>query len=312
MDENIVMGGFTLMLAADGLLKSPLKLIGAKTGIKKDSPRKRIYDLLPADCTTYMEPFLGSGSILFGKRQYGTELVNDINPWVINFFEALRAQPMEVLTLANRYISSLDETGFKPLRGAAPHIDANPIKAAAWYYTVNKFARNGIVRFDRNGKCNSTWCKTDQGRGLLTEEWLAAVLDRIRDVHFRNLSWRDFLDDYPQNQGAETIVVLDPPYSQVFTKYDKIAFTDEDHKALAKYLTAAKFRWLLTINDNAFIRDLYRGQYVLDNPVHWQCSNTVKGRGIRNELIIRNYLPPGESLVSETAVWDDTKFGALL
>jgi hypothetical protein len=41
------------------------------------------------------------------------------------------------------------------------------------------------------------------------------------------------------------------------------------------------------------VRGLYSGwAHIYNNPVHWQCSNTTKGRGVVNELIITNFRAP--------------------
>src|SRR6185369_4753877 len=97
---------------------------------------------------------------------------------------------------------------------------------------VNKWARNGIVRFRKDGVCNSTYCKEDTGRGLLTDKWLAAVLERIKSVEFYNLEWHRFLSEIEEKYSIDqkSVVVLDPPYSQVFTTYNGgDSFNDQAH-----------------------------------------------------------------------------------
>ena len=286
------------MHAADGLLKSPLKLIGAKTGIRRDSPRRRIYQMIPPDCWMYVEPFLGSGGILIGKQPHGREMVNDLNVWPIHFFRMLQRDPLAVWARVEPLIYRMDEARFNEIRFQAPSISTDPYRAAAWYYAINKFARNGIVRFRKDGKCNSTYCKEDTGRGLFDAAWLLQICERIRDVTFDNLPYGEYLDLrvdrlVPQLKHA-LVMVLDPPYSQVFTKYNGgDHFADRDHELLAGRLETAEYRWILTINDNPFVRKLYYWANLIDNPTLWQCSNTVAGRGVRNELIITNFDPSG-------------------
>lgn len=280
------------MLGPDGLLKSPLKLIGGKTGIKKNSARSRMYSMLPKNQDVYAEPFLGSGGVLMGKAPHGFEMVNDLNPWVINFFCMLRSFPLDVTERVNEYRKGMTRERFNELRFNEPDLHTDPVQAAAWYYVIDKWARNGIVRFRKDGKCNSSYCNEDGGRGLLTDEWLGRVLARIQNVRFYNMDYKEFLRlvDFWTDPDCKTIVVLDPPYDAVFTKYNGgDSFSAIDQAELAVILSKAKYNWLLTINDNEFVRRLYSWAHINDNPVHWQCSNTVKGRGVRNELIITNY-----------------------
>lgn len=275
-------------LAPDGLLKSPLKLVGAKTGIKRDSPRKAIYSLIPDDCTVYGEPFLGSGGVLIGKAPHSFEMVNDLSVWPVNYFQMVKADALRVWAGAEPHIKRMNEKYFQALRFQNPCPYTEPFAAASWYYVINKFAMNGIVRFRKDGKCNSSYCKEDTGRGIVDADWLMKVRDRIKDVVFCNQDYKQFLRRVPQ--APNCIVVLDPPYSQVFTKYNGgDCFNDTDHAEMAEILRQANFRWILTINTNEFVLDLYKWANIRTNPVYWQVSNTPKGRGMRDELLITNY-----------------------
>ena len=47
---------------------------------------------IPKECT-YVEPYFGSGSVLFASKQHKIEMVNDIDDNVVNFFRVLRDSP---------------------------------------------------------------------------------------------------------------------------------------------------------------------------------------------------------------------------
>lgn len=272
-------------LAADGCLKTPLKLIGAKTGAAADSTRSRIYKMLPDGITTYIEPFIGSGAIMMGKKRHQIEKVNDLNPFVINYFRCLKKDPDRLWEQMQRYVGKMSEEKFKEIRGNAP---AEPFAAAGWYYAINKFARNGIVRFNKQGICNSTWCGTTEGRGLLDEDWYDRIYNRVRDVQFQHKDYKKFLET-AIDDPANSVVILDPPYMQVFTMYYTGRFAQKDHKEMAKILRSAKFYWLLTINDHPLIWKWYKPFNFFENEVFYSCSNTSPGRGRKEELIITNY-----------------------
>ena len=51
-----------------------------------------IASLLPAH-RTYVEPFCGSAAVLFAKRPSPTEILNDLDGAVVNFFRVLRERP---------------------------------------------------------------------------------------------------------------------------------------------------------------------------------------------------------------------------
>lgn len=60
---------------------------GAKWGMAK-----QIVSLMPPH-RSYLEPFFGSGAVLFNKPPSAIETVNDIDGDIVNFFRVLREQP---------------------------------------------------------------------------------------------------------------------------------------------------------------------------------------------------------------------------
>lgn len=63
---------------------------GAKWGMAK-----QIIALMPPH-RSYLEPFFGSGAVLFNKPPSAIETVNDIDGDIVNFFRVLREQPEEL------------------------------------------------------------------------------------------------------------------------------------------------------------------------------------------------------------------------
>ena len=63
---------------------------GAKWGMAKE-----IVSLMPSH-RSYLEPFFGSGAVLFNKPPSAIETVNDIDGDIVNFFKILREYPTEL------------------------------------------------------------------------------------------------------------------------------------------------------------------------------------------------------------------------
>ena len=63
---------------------------GAKWGMAKE-----IVSLMPPH-RSYLEPFFGSGAVLFNKSPSAIETVNDIDGDIVNFFTILRSRPQEL------------------------------------------------------------------------------------------------------------------------------------------------------------------------------------------------------------------------
>lgn len=286
-------------LGADGQLKSGLKLIGAKLGQKKQSGRLRMYACEPEGVETYVEPFLGSGNVLVGKPVHPIEVVGDINHYVINFYKALQTHPEQMYPVIERHVRLMEEGGaeyFKQLRDNPPKEWS--VEGCAWYYAINKYCFNGIVRFNEKGECNSSYCGTTKGRGIYTLDWYLQVVKRVEKVHFRNDNYWNLLDwaneqhkwsRIASGKAQTTWVVLDPPYWEVFTKYDKVSFSKDDHRMMHERLKDAKYKWLLTINDVPEVRELYSDFNFIAHDIFYCCSQTPSGRGNSKELIITNY-----------------------
>jgi hypothetical protein len=73
--------------ADDAPLKPPFSYYGGKSQLAP-----WIASLLPPH-RVYVEPFVGSGAVLFAKRRSTHEIINDANGDVVTFFRVLRDQP---------------------------------------------------------------------------------------------------------------------------------------------------------------------------------------------------------------------------
>ena len=68
-------------------MKSLLRYPGSKWNLAS-----RIVELLP-EHKTYLEPYFGSGAVLFTKQPSAIETVNDLNDDVVNLFQVIQQEP---------------------------------------------------------------------------------------------------------------------------------------------------------------------------------------------------------------------------
>lgn len=265
-------------------LRSVVKIIGGKTKL-----RDKIYSLMPESYDKYIEPFIGSATVLIGKEKTKNEVVGDIFPYTINFFKCIQQDPNWFFHCISQDLLELQEGGKEQFISLRDSIKASikipDFEQASYYYLINKSCTNGIVRFNLKGKCNSSYCGTTHGRGWITKEWMDAVYERIKDVKFIQADYSKLLDMGTKDSFA----YIDAPYYKVWTSYGAGRFTVEDHLELKEQLDNFPGRWLQSINDHPEIRELYKDYNILEVQTPWSCSNTVNGRGIKTELIIKNY-----------------------
>lgn len=266
------------------LLKSPTKLIGAKT---HNHGRDLIYALAP-NHIRYRELFMGSAGVLIGKDKVLNEAICDLEGAAVNFFNQFKKNPKElyerIIVEVGKITADLSGDYWKYIRDNESEYSNNPIDAAVWYYCINKYAMNGIFRRRKDGKCNSSWSKTVKGRGIITESWAKAIYLRIADVFFENCDYKRLLTPY-----EDTFTLADPPYHDVLTTYNGVSFTEDDQRELKESLDWLKGKWMLTINDHPFIRELYEGYEMVEWSPLYSCSQTAAGRQRTPELIITNY-----------------------
>lgn len=188
-------------------MKTPTKTHGGKAYLAS-----RIVATFPAH-THYVEPFAGGLSVLLAKPQQGSEVVNDVDDLVSNFWQILRDRFDEFKRLC-------DATPFSEhaYRLAVSTVEGHRIGAAkdcdrlAWAFFVQ--ARQSLAgRGDTFAPLSTS--RTRRGMNEQASAWLSAV-DGLADVHRRLRSVvvlnRNAVDVIVKHDNAHTVIYCDPPY----------------------------------------------------------------------------------------------------
>ena len=118
---------------------------------------------------------------------------------------------------------------------------------------------------------------------------LSNAVEYLTDVQQRLMSssvvieHKDFENLIKVYDRPKALFYCDPPYHSTEKYYD-VQFTEADHIRLRDTLAAIKGKFLLSYNDDKFIRELYKGVKI--EAVERQ--NNIAG-GRFKELIITNY-----------------------
>lgn len=291
------------------ILRPGLKLIGAKT-----KQRAVLYRFFPKNIESMLEPFMGTAGVTLGMENIPKLAVcSDVNYDAINYYYMIVNYTEMFYEKLQEELKYLYANGFKDkehgreyfknwkLRcDALGHPDnltpSDKVKSAVLFYLITKHCFNGIWRRNQDGIINSSYCQTIESRGVFTRKWYDQVVEKANSVIFRYGDFEDMLSGFCG--GPNTFVFADPPYRRTkgikngegcVTDYNGKRFTDEDQVALRYHLGRCKGNWLLTINDDPWIRSLYQGYYMVDRKVFYSCSQTPEGRGERPELLIANY-----------------------
>ena len=248
------------------MTNSPIPRVGGKKQL-----RKTICERFPDEhiFNRYIEVFGGGGWVLFYKDKHAKmEVYNDADGGLVNLMRCIKYHREELQREINGIYNSR-EMFFDALEQL--HCRGfTDIQRAARYFIKMRLS------FGANGR--EYGCSTKPlGRST---EYLATVSQRLASVIIEQKSYDDLIRVYDR---PTAFFYLDPPYLGTEKMYD-VSFARDDHIKLKQLLNGIKGLFLLSYNDDPFIRDLYKNFNIeaID-----RSNNMSTGR--YKELLIRNY-----------------------
>lgn len=249
-------------------MNSPITRIGGKKLL-----RKTICDHFPETGTfdRYIEVFGGAGWVLFYKDKHAKlEVYNDADGELVNLMRCIKYHAGELQRELDGYCNSREF--FEDISAQINVRGLTDIQRAARYFLRMKLsfgAEGGSYGCNSRNIINAVACLTDVQSRLLSS---SVVIEH-----------KDFENLIKVYDRPKALFYCDPPYHSTEKYYD-VQFTEADHIRLHDTLTAIKGKFLLSYNDDDYIRELYNGFKI--DAVERQ-NNIVGGRF--KELIITNY-----------------------
>jgi len=270
---------------------SPLRYPGGKTRACKIIEKVIIEHLDITSFDTIISPFFGGGSFEFYmQNKYGVMLiVNDKHTPLYNFWKQVKIDK-GVLCEGLRAIDtvSVSKEQFIGYRKTIMDLDADTLQQAIQYFVINRCSFSGSTL--------SGGFSEEASRKRFTPSSIQKIeaLD-FTNIEIYNDDFYDFLTHPPQHDAttataATALLFLDPPYylERKSKLYGNNGDLHEgfDHLRLFNFLKDEKRNWVLTYNNCAFIRDLYKDFTIID--VNWKYGmNTSKQS---SEIIIINHI----------------------
>lgn len=249
-------------------MNSPITRIGGKKLL-----RKTICERFPSDGSfdRYIEVFGGAGWVLFYKDRHAKlEVYNDADGELVNLMRCIKYHTGELQRELDGYCNSREFFGDvlaqSNIRGFTD------IQRAAKYFLRMKLSFGADYR--------SYGCNVKNLRNAI--EYLTDVQQRLISPSVV-IEHKDFEDLIKVYDRPTALFYCDPPYHGTEKYYD-IPFTEEDHIRLRDALAAIEGKFLLSYNDDEFIRDLYKD---------FKIESVERGNNLSTgefkELIITNY-----------------------
>lgn len=125
-------------------------------------------------------------------------------------------------------------------------------------------------------------CRFNRGRIIASIRAIAPFARRMRVLHGDAVP---YLKQQRMRIAKEySLVYIDPPYYQQGKKLYRHHYVSEQHQALAAFLDAAPFSWVVSYDNHPFIKQTFKGQKIV--PI--QLNYAVKQSRRADELLISN------------------------
>ena len=272
------------------LVAPVVKWVGGKRQLLSE-----IEPLFPKRYTTYCEPFIGGGAVLFSKQPRHA-VVNDLNKDLITTYLVIRDDVRTLIELLKQYENTADY--FYKVRDLdrdkEQYSQLSSVEKAARLLYLNKTCYNGLFRVNSSGEFNSPFGNY-KNPNIVNEPVLLAV-----NKYFCNNDIAFYSEDFASTlkrikRGA--FVYLDPPYDPVsdtssFTGYNKGGFDRKEQirlKNCCDELSANGIKFMLSNSSTDFIKELYNNYNITTVNANRAINSNGQKRGKVEEVIIRNY-----------------------
>jgi DNA adenine methylase len=295
----------------DKIAKPFLKWAGGKTQLITEIEKSLPYEIANSKFT-YIEPFVGSGAVLFWILNHFPKLekavINDINSDLINTYRVIASKPSELISI------------LRVLQNEYHNLEGNEEKKKEYYYEkrelyntrleektgqaalfifLNRTCFNGLYRVNKNNGYNVPMGSYKKPT-ICDEENIMAVSNVLQKVEILCGDYVETLNKASTN----SFFYFDPPYKPLsntssFNSYAKDEFNDDEQIRLRNFCTKLEkqgHKWMLSnsdvkgkdTNDN-FFDDIYSEFSISRVKARRNINANSEKRGELNELLITNY-----------------------
>lgn len=287
-----------------------LKWAGGKTQLIADIEKALPKNLLK-DEFIYIEPFVGSGAVLFWMLNNFPNLkkaiINDINEDLINTYKVIATYPHKLIQVLELFqnefylledkIDEKKEYYYKK-RTLYNTRKEDIITQAALFIFLNRTCFNGLYRVNKNNEFNVPMGSYKRPT-ICDKENIEAVSKALQNVEILCGDFEQTLNYITNN----SLFYFDPPYKPLsetssFNAYTKDEFNDKEQIRLRNFchkLEKLGHKWLLSNSDvkgkdvnNNFFDDIYSKFSILRVKARRNINANPEKRGELTELLITN------------------------
>lgn len=292
------------------IAKPFLKWAGGKTQLINDI-KKALPIIVYKSKFTYIEPFVGSGAVLFwmlnNLQKLKKAVINDINADLINTYRVIASNPKELVSILEILQNEFHEfEGKEELRKEYYYQKRDLYNQrketqsgqAALFIFLNRTCFNGLYRVNRRNEFNVPMGSYKRPT-ICDKENILAVSNALQNVEILCGDFEETLHFADNN----SLFYFDPPYKPLsetssFNSYAKDEFNDAEQIRLRNFcqkLSSLNHFWILSNSDvkgkdenDNFFDDLYSDFNIQRVDARRSINANPEKRGALKELLITN------------------------
>ena len=234
----------------------------------------------------YIEPYAGGAGVALSLLFDGfvsSITINDIDFAVYAFWSAIVNDNDNFVSRVLSLPVSMD-TWHQKKEILENHANYSLLDIAVATFFLNRTNRSGILKAGVIGG------KEQSGNYKLDARYnLSRLIPKIKKIgaaksciNVSNIDAKDLIKNVPCLEADNTFIYLDPPYYVKGQGLYRNYYEHNDHVEIMNSLKGAKFRWVVSYDDNKSIRDIYKGFRVENYSLNY--SAHVKSKG--SEVVI--------------------------
>lgn len=218
---------------------------------------------------------------MFGKEPSKVEILNDFDSNLMNMWSVIKNAKDQFIRSFDYTLVSRELFNEYKRKYRENDFEDSIEKAHVFFYLVN----SGFASDMKNPVFGT---KAQSRNGLRVEqieESINKAYERLQKVTIENKSFEDIFRIYDREKS---FLYIDPPYRKT-KQYAVGKFSDEQYRKLAECCKNARGKFLITINNDDFIKETFKDFNIVDHEVYYSVCKTQNGRKGFKELIITNY-----------------------
>lgn len=261
---------------------------------------------------TYIEPFIGSGAMLFWFLKtfpnIAHAIINDINPDLFKAYSTIKREPKNLIdhlsVIQAKYFSLGDEDSrrnfYMEKRELFNTRNLDSLQNTSLLIFLNRTCFNGLYRVNGKGLFNVPFGKYNNPK-ICDAKTIVADSKMLQRVTILNA---DYSETLKHVNGNKTFFYFDPPYKPInktssFNAYAVECFNDLEQERLKYFCSKIDnlgHLWLLSNSDlknidenNAYFDLLYKDFIINRVLASRRINSNAAKRGEIFELLISNY-----------------------